>query len=100
MLPQEGQQEGSIHLLIFMKLLLEQLCMGPTPDSAVMCKLLCCSRASADLVHELCAGKLTLQLCPPVKDKLDRLQLTTWLAKHARLLRHLSLEWCHSDVEE
>jgi hypothetical protein len=83
-----------------LRLLLQQLCLVAMPDNAVICKLLCCSKATSALVHQFCAGKLTVQLCPPVKDNIDRPQLSSWLAKHARLLRHLSLDCFYVDVEE
>lgn len=95
-LSQEEQQEG---LMSVLRLLLQQLCLDAMPDNAVLCKLLCCSKATSDLVHQTCAGKLAVQLCPPLKDNIARRELSTWLAKHARLLRHLSLDCFYNDVD-
>jgi hypothetical protein len=74
------------------------------PEQQAVCRLLCCSRAMARLVHALCAGRVVLHVSRG-PDGWGRAapawiqQVTahgeaysTWLAKHARLLAELRLE--------
>jgi hypothetical protein len=82
------------------------------PEQQLVCWLLCCSRAMARFVHELCAGRVVARISrqPEGTCRRDRTQVwqrqvtargegySTWLAKHARLLAELRLElWDEQD---
>jgi hypothetical protein len=68
------------------------------PEQQVVCRLLCCSRAMARLVHALCAGRLHVSMQPserhsaPQRQTAYREAYCCWLAKHARLLAELRVQ--------
>jgi hypothetical protein len=77
-----------------LKIIMEQLCLEHKLNAALVCRLLCCSTATAELVHQTCAGQLAV-----TSSKMYH-KGSAWLAKHARLLRELSLTGTWEGLEE
>lgn len=87
------QQQGG-QALDVLKIVLEQLCLSCKPDAALLCRLLCCSTYTTELVHQTCAGQLAVTTTKVYHKG------SAWLAKHAQLLRELSLKGTWEDLEQ
>jgi hypothetical protein len=78
--------------LVVLEIVLQQLCLE---DVEFLCTLLCCSKATAAVVNQTCAGQLSVTETDEICSEEG-----TWLAKHAQLLRVLHVDVCDIDDEE
>lgn len=82
--------------LVVLTIVLNQLSLE---DKDLLCKLLCCSKATAAVVNQTCAGQLTVKT-HHIYSAVFLLKRSVWLAKHAPLLRVLHVDINNIDDEE